>query len=118
MATGDRAATSLGVHTVRLRTILLVTGTLMTALAVSVSGIIGFVGLIVPHLLRHLVGPDNRRLVPLAFFTGGFLLLIADTLTRAVLPVEVPIGVLTALLGGPFFCILFKKRQQNGVTAF
>ena len=118
MATGDRAATSLGVNPVRLRTILLVTGTLMTSVAVSVSGIIGFVGLIVPHLLRHLVGPDNRRLVPLSFFTGGLLLLIADTLTRAVLPVEVPIGVLTALLGGPFFCILFKKRQQDGTTVF
>jgi len=118
MATGDRAATSLGVHTVRLRTLLLVTGTLMTSLAVSVSGIIGFVGLIVPHLLRHLAGPDNRRLIPLSFFTGGLLLLFADTLTRAVLPVEVPIGVLTALLGGPFFCILFKKRQRDGTTAF
>lgn len=118
MATGDRAATSLGVHAVRLRTILLVTGTLMTSLAVSVSGIIGFVGLIVPHMLRHLAGPDNRRLIPLSFFTGGLLLLVADTLTRAVLPVEVPIGVLTALLGGPFFCILFKRRQQDGKTDF
>ncbi len=118
MATGDRAATSLGVHTVRLRTTLLTTGTLLTAMAVSVSGIIGFVGLIVPHMLRHMVGPDNRRLIPLAFFTGGLLLLFADTLTRAVLPVEVPIGVLTALLGGPFFCILFKKRQKDGTTAF
>ncbi|MBM9537046.1 FecCD family ABC transporter permease [Desulfobulbus alkaliphilus] len=118
MATGDRAATTLGVQTVRLRTILLVTCTLMTALAVSVSGIIGFVGLIVPHMLRHLVGPDNRLLVPLSFFTGGLLLLFADTLTRAVLPVEVPIGVLTALLGGPFFCIIFKKRQQHGKSDF
>ena len=118
MATGDRAATSLGVNPVRLRTTLLTTGTLLTALAVSVSGIIGFVGLIVPHMLRHMVGPDNRRLIPLSFFTGGLLLLFADTLTRAVLPVEVPIGVLTALLGGPFFCILFKKRQKDGTTAF
>ncbi len=118
MATGDRAATTLGVHTIRLRTILLVTCTLMTALAVSVSGIIGFVGLIVPHMLRHLVGPDNRLLVPLSFFSGGLLLLFADTLTRAILPVEVPIGVLTALLGGPFFCIIFKKRQQHGKSDF
>lgn len=118
MATGDRAATSLGVNTVRLRLILLAVCSLMTALAVSVSGIIGFVGLIVPHMLRHLVGPDNRLLIPLAFFAGGLLLLVADTLTRAVLPVEVPIGVLTALLGGPFFCVLFKKRQRDGVTAF
>ena len=118
MATGDRAATSLGVNAVRVRLVLLTVATLMTALAVSVSGIIGFVGLIVPHMLRHLVGPDNRLLIPLAFFTGGLLLLIADTLTRAVLPAEVPIGVLTALLGGPFFCILFKRRQADGSTAF
>jgi iron complex transport system permease protein len=118
MATGDRAATSLGINTVRLRTILLTVSTLMTALAVSVSGIIGFVGLIVPHMLRHIVGPDNRLLIPLSFFTGGLLLLIADTITRAILPVEVPIGVLTALLGGPFFCILFKRRQQHGKSDF
>lgn len=118
MATGDRAATSLGVNAVQVRLVLLTLATLMTALAVSVSGIIGFVGLIVPHLLRHLVGPDNRLLIPLAFFAGGLLLLIADTLTRAVLPVEVPIGVLTALLGGPFFCILFKRRQRDGTTVF
>ncbi len=118
MATGDRAATSLGVQTVRLRTVLLATGTLLTSLAVSVSGIIGFVGLIVPHLLRHLVGPDNRRLIPLSFLTGGLLLLIADTITRAALPAEVPIGVLTALLGGPFFCILFKRRQRHGASDF
>ena len=118
MATGDRAATSLGVRTVQVRTVLLATGTLMTSLAVSVSGIIGFVGLIVPHLLRHLAGPDNRMLIPLAFFGGALLLLVADTLTRAVLPVEVPIGVLTALLGGPFFCILFKRRQADGTGGF
>ena len=118
MATGDRAATSLGVQTVRLRTLLLATGTLLTSLAVSVSGIIGFVGLIVPHLLRHLVGPDNRLLIPLSFLTGGLLLLIADTITRAALPAEVPIGVLTALLGGPFFCILFKRRQRHGASDF
>jgi iron complex transport system permease protein len=118
MATGDRAATSLGVNAVQVRLVLLTVATLMTALAVSVSGIIGFVGLIVPHMLRHLVGPDNRLLIPLAFFAGGLLLLIADTLTRAVLPAEVPIGVLTALLGGPFFCILFKRRQADGTTVF
>lgn len=118
MATGDRAAASLGVNTVRLRMILLATCTLMTALSVSVAGIIGFVGLIVPHMLRHVAGPDNRRLIPLCFFAGGILLLTADTLTRAVLPAEVPIGVLTALLGGPFFCIIFKKKQQDGGSGF
>lgn len=118
MATGERGAASLGVNPVRLRFILLITCTLMTSLAVSVAGIIGFVGLIVPHLLRHLVGPDNRQLVPLSFLGGGLLLLAADTLSRAVLPAEVPIGVLTALLGGPFFCILFIRGQGDGRTSF
>jgi len=118
MATGERAAASLGIQTVRLRWLLLVVCSLMTAVCVSVSGIIGFVGLIVPHLLRHLVGPDNRRLLPLSFLAGGLLLLFADTLTRAVLPAEVPIGVLTALIGGPFFCLIFKKRQRDGSSGF
>jgi len=118
MATGERTAATLGINTVRLRWILLVACSLMTAVSVSVSGIIGFVGLIVPHLLRHLIGPDNRWLIILSFLGGGMLLLFADTLTRAVLPVEVPIGVLTALIGGPFFCVIFKKRQQDGTAGF
>jgi iron complex transport system permease protein len=113
MAAGERAAAALGVNTVRLRWTLLITCSLMTALCVAVSGIIGFVGLVVPHLLRHLAGPDNRRLIVLSFLGGGLLLLLADTLTRAVLPAEVPIGVLTSLIGGPFFACIFKKRQQD-----
>ncbi|MCW5199313.1 iron ABC transporter permease [Desulfobulbus sp. F1] len=113
MAAGERAAAALGVNTVRLRWTLLITCSLMTALCVAVSGIIGFVGLVVPHLLRHVAGPDNRRLIVLSFLGGGLLLLCADTLTRAVLPAEIPIGVLTSLLGGPFFACIFKKRQQD-----
>ena len=114
MAAGDRTAASLGISIQRLRLFLVCICSLLTALAVSVAGIIGFVGLIVPHFLRHLSGPDNRVLLPYSFFAGALLLLAADTLTRAVLPSEVPIGVLTALLGGPFFCLLFKKRQKDG----
>ncbi len=117
MATGERAAATLGINTVRLRWILLITCSLMTGLCVSVSGIIGFIGLIIPHLLRHIVGPDNRALIVLSFLGGGLLLLCADTLTRAVLPAEVPIGVLTALIGGPFFCYIFKKRQRDNGSA-
>ena len=113
MAAGERAAATLGIGTARLRLGLTVLCGLLTALAVSVSGIIGFVGLIVPHLLRLCCGPDNRRLLPCSFFGGALLLLAADTLTRAVLPREVPIGILTALLGGPFFCFLFKHRGRN-----
>lgn len=111
---GRRAAASLGVDARRVPWILLITASLVAAACVSVSGIIGFVGLLVPHMMRALVGPDNRRLLPLSLFSGAILLLCADTLTRAVLPHEIPIGVLTALIGGPFFCYLFRRRQTGG----
>jgi iron complex transport system permease protein len=85
----------------------------MSAIAVSFSGIIGFIGLIAPHMVRFVIGPDNRALIPFSFCAGALLLLIADTITRAFLPVEVPVGILTALLGGPFFCIIFRRRQNG-----
>ncbi len=110
IALGSRASDSLGVETGRVRRILLVAASLVVAVCVSVSGIIGFIGLIVPHLMRLMAGPDNRRLAVVAALAGGLLLLLADTVTRAVLPAEVPIGVLTALIGGPFFCYLFRQR--------
>ncbi|MCF6290888.1 MAG: iron ABC transporter permease [Desulfobacterales bacterium] len=113
MSLGQRSSDSLGVDTARVRKTLLITASLLAAACVSVSGIIGFVGLIVPHLMRFLVGPDNRKLLPAAMLAGGVLLLAADTLTRAVLPAEVPIGVLTALIGGPFFCYIFRKQQMG-----
>ncbi len=111
MALGARTAASLGVETGKTRKILLVWASLITAICVSVSGIIGFVGLIVPHLLRLLLGPDNRILIPACFFGGAILLLSADTVTRAILPSELPIGILTSLIGGPFFCYIFRRRQ-------
>ncbi len=111
MSLGDRSAFSLGVNTNRIRMTLLVTASLITAVCVAVSGIIGFVGLIIPHLMRFFVGPDSRKLLPASALTGAILLLSADTITRAVLPTEVPIGVLTALIGGPFFCYIFMKRR-------
>lgn len=77
----------------------------------AVSGIIGFVGLLVPHMVRSVTGPDNRRLLPVSALAGGLLLLGADTVTRTLLPREVPIGVITALIGGPFFCYIYRKRQ-------
>jgi iron complex transport system permease protein len=113
MSMGDRAAASLGVDTRRTMLILLVTASLISAVCVSVSGIIGFVGLLVPHMMRALTGPDNRRLMPVTLLAGAVLLVSADTLTRAVLPTEIPIGILTALIGGPFFCYIFRKRQMG-----
>ena len=111
LALGERSAASLGVRTVQVRLTLLVAASLVTSVCVAVSGIIGFVGLIVPHLMRFLVGPDNRVLVPASALAGAILLLGADTITRVVLPQEIPIGILTALIGGPYFCYIFRKRQ-------
>jgi iron complex transport system permease protein len=113
MSLGNRAASSLGVDTRKVTIILLIMASLVAAICVSVSGIIGFVGLLVPHMMRLITGPDNRRLVPVSLLAGAILLLVADTITRAVLPSEIPIGVLTALIGGPFFCYIFRKQQAS-----
>ena len=113
LSLGGRTAASLGVDTGKVTLILLVSASLLSAACVSVSGIIGFVGLLVPHLMRSLTGPDNFRLIPMCLFAGATLLLLADTITRAVLPQEVPIGILTALIGGPFFCYIFRSRQTG-----
>ncbi|MEF2229746.1 MAG: iron ABC transporter permease [Pseudodesulfovibrio sp.] len=113
MSLGTRSARSLGVDTGRVRLILLLTASLVSAVCVSVSGIIGFVGLIVPHLMRLAVGPDNRALLPASGLAGALLLLCADTATRTALPHEVPIGVLTALIGGPVFCWIFTRTRAG-----
>ena len=114
MSLGERSARTLGVETANITLILLLTASFITAVCVSVSGIIGFVGLLVPHMVRLVVGPDNRKLLPLCLVAGGLLLLAADTVTRALIPSEIPIGVLTALIGGPVFCFLFKKSHMTG----
>ncbi len=111
---GDVQAQQLGLNVPRTRFILLLTASLVTAAAVSVTGIIGFVGLVVPHLVRLLLGPQHRRLLPTAIVIGALLVLIADTLARSLLPrgEELPVGVVTAILGGPFFCYLLLHRKK------
>ncbi len=86
---------------------------LLILAVIMVAVIIGFVGLLVPHMMRLITGPDNRRLMPVSLLADAILLLSADTITRAVLPTEVPIGVLTALIGGPFFCYVFRKQHRS-----
>lgn len=87
---------------------------LLTAASVALSGIIGFVGLIVPHILRSLFGADHRRLFPLGLFGGGMFLILCDTISRSILPAqEIPIGVITASLGGPFFLWLLNRRRKS-----
>ncbi|WP_339209601.1 iron ABC transporter permease [Paenibacillus sp. FSL K6-3182] len=109
---GERHAAHLGIHVERTKLIVLISSTLLTAAAVSVSGVIGFVGLVVPHLIRLLVGPDYRLITPLSAIGGGIFILWADTLARmALTPKEIPLGVVTALLGAPFFAYLLHRRK-------
>ncbi len=115
LAMGDLQAVQVGVDLERVRLILLVGASLLTAAAVSVSGVIGFVGLVVPHLVRMTVGAEHRRLLPLAGLLGAIALLWSDVLARILLPggEELPVGVVTALMGGPFFCVLLKRHKRG-----
>ncbi|HKQ62653.1 MAG TPA: iron ABC transporter permease [Candidatus Polarisedimenticolaceae bacterium] len=111
---GEEGALQLGVDVERVRRRTFVLGSLLTALTVSVSGMIGFVGLVVPHMLRLLFGPDHRVLLPAAFLGGASFLVLADLAARLlVAPNELPVGVVTALLGGPFFLVLLHRRGRH-----
>ncbi len=112
MSLGEEEAQHLGVDVEKSKKILLALGCLMTASAVSIGGLIGFVGLIVPHLTRILVGPDHRVLIPTALLTGSIFLVLCDTSARIIfLPAELPVGIITALSGGPFFIYLLRRRR-------
>ncbi|MDR2352823.1 MAG: iron ABC transporter permease [Deltaproteobacteria bacterium] len=113
MTLGLRSAETLGVNTGKVRLRLLVAASISASASVAVAGIIGFVGLIVPHLVRLLVGPDHRSLLPLSALGGALLLAAADTVVRVWLPGEIPVGVLTALLAGPAFLVIFRKKMKD-----
>jgi iron complex transport system permease protein len=108
----DEEVLALGVDPRRLRAVLIAAATLMTASAVSISGIIGWVGLVVPHAARLLVGPDFRRLLPAALMLGAGFLVGADTVARTAASIEIPLGILTALAGGPFFLWLLARSRR------
>lgn len=112
---GEETAFFTGVDTERLKKVTLTAATLLTASAVAVSGVIGFVGLIIPHITRLIVGPDYRQLFPMSTLVGGLYLMLADTVSRVIIaPTELPVGVLTALFGGPFFIyLLFQKKNKD-----
>ncbi len=113
---GDEEAASLGLHPQRSRLILLVAASLGTAAAVAVSGLIAFVGLIVPHVIRLVAGGSYRRVLPLSMLFGGAFLVVCDLLARVVLaPSEVPIGVITAFLGAPFFMLVLRTAKRVGL---
>lgn len=111
---GSETAKSLGVEVERVKKVLLLATTLMVAFVVSSCGVIGFVGLVVPHCVRLACGPDNRRVVPCSIFAGGLFLLLCDTLARTLLiPSELPVGSLTALVGAPLFIYLLYKNKKS-----
>ncbi|MBI3987766.1 MAG: iron ABC transporter permease [Lentisphaerae bacterium] len=113
---GREMAHHLGVRTRLMIGLGLAIATLTTALAVSLAGLIGFVGLVVPHAMRAVFGPDHRRLIPVSALAGGLFLALCDTLARTVMaPVEIPVGVVTALVGGPFFLSLLRNRRKRGM---
>ncbi len=108
---GEERARELGVDSQRTRRNLMIAASLVTAAAVAFTGLIGFVGLMVPHIMRLIVGPDHRRLLPASALFGALLLLLADTVARTVLaPAEIPVGIITAAAGGPFFLYLLRRR--------
>jgi iron complex transport system permease protein len=114
---GEESAQSLGVNVPRVRLILLALSSLITASAVSIAGAIGFVGLVVPHMLRLVIGPDHRVLLPASLIGGAAFLVFADALARSVIAPELlPVGTVTALVGGPFFLfLLWRNRRQIAV---
>ncbi len=113
MSLPEEEARSLGVATGPLRVVIVAAATLVTSASVATAGIIGWVGLVVPHLARSLVGPDFARLLPAAAILGGGYLLLIDTLARTMAEVEIPLGILTAVVGTPFFIWLLAHMQRN-----
>ena len=112
---GDEQALQLGVDAERAKVVLLGAGALAASAAVATCGMIGFVGLIVPHVARRLVGPDHRTLLPVSLLAGGSLLALADAAARAVpTPIPLPIGAVTALAGAPFFIYVLRRKSTKG----
>jgi len=113
LALGDDEARALGIDVTRMRGLVIVAATLMTASVVAVSGVIGWVGLMIPHIARILVGPNFARLLPAAMLLGASFMLVVDMLARSIARVETPLGILTALLGGPFFLWLLARGSRT-----
>lgn len=114
LSLGEDTAARLGIAVERDKLLVIVAGSLLTASAVSISGLVGFVGLFVPHAMRLLGGPDHRRLLPTAGLAGASFLVIADLFARTILsPTEIPVGILTAALGGPYFLYLLRASRSD-----
>jgi len=111
---GEEGAAYLGIEVERDKIAILALGSVLTAAAVSISGLVGFVGLVTPHAVRLILGPDHRLLIPTAALTGGIFVVITDIVARTVLaPAEIPLGIITALIGAPFFIYLLRRTKRE-----
>lgn len=110
---GEEEAQAMGINTNRIRLLIIMCATLLTTASVSVSGMVGWVGLIIPHVARMIVGPNYKVLLPTSFLIGGTYLLLIDDLARSLFVTEIPLGILTALIGAPFFLFLLLKARRN-----
>ena len=117
LAFGDAEAESLGVNVPVLRAVLIVCSTLLTSAVVAIAGVVGWVGLIIPHLVRFLTGPDNRVVLPLSLVFGAAFLIIVDTCCRTLMASEIPLGILTSIIGAPFFFVILLRTQKGGERA-
>jgi iron complex transport system permease protein len=113
LSMGEEDARALGVNTERLQGIIVVCATFITAAAVSISGIIGWIGLVIPHMGRLLVGPDHKHLMPVSVLIGGAYLVLVDLVARTAMSSEIPIGILTAVIGAPVFAYLLRKNRSG-----
>ena len=113
LSLGDEEASSLGLQPSRVRWAVLLSCALIVAGAVAVSGVVGWVGLVIPHLARMWVGPDHRILLPVSFLLGASYLIVIDTIARTLTAGEIPLGVLTALIGAPVFFLLLRRNRNR-----
>ena len=113
MAFGDEEAQAMGLNVKRLRGLFILCATLLTAASVAIAGMIGWIGLIIPHMARFLVGPNCKELLPMSFLVGGSFLLLVDNVARLMFTVEIPLGILTSIIGAPFFFYLLLKRKRG-----
>lgn len=113
MAFGDEEAQAMGLNVKRLRGLFILCATLLTAASVAIAGMIGWIGLIIPHMARFIVGPNCKVLLPMSFLVGGSFLLLVDNVARNLFTVEVPLGILTSIIGAPFFFYLLLKRKKE-----
>ncbi len=116
LSLGEEEAQALGLDTKRMTVVLVISSTIVTASAVCISGIIGWVGLVVPHIGRMLVGPDFRNLIPVSAVLGASFLLVVDDIARTLTATEIPLGILTALIGAPFFAYLLTRKKVGWIS--